>query len=71
MPNIPRFANVTDEARYEANVAAGHKLCARCDGCGNELYSMYRRCQDCGGSGQARERDDSNGERMVDEGGPA
>lgn len=26
-------------------------LCKRCDGTGNELFSMYRACEDCGGIG--------------------
>jgi len=35
------------------NVVAGNKLCERCDGTGNELMSMYRACQKCGGNGRA------------------
>ena len=26
-------------------------LCEWCDGTGNEFYSMYRECPECGGSG--------------------
>ena len=32
----------------------GDPPCKRCDGTGNELFSMYRRCSDCGGSGVQR-----------------
>ncbi len=35
------------------NIAAGHKLCFRCSGTGNELYSMYRECENCRGTGIA------------------
>jgi len=28
--------------------------CERCDGTGNELMFMYRRCQACGGDGISR-----------------
>lgn len=38
-----------------ANEKAGWKLCGRCKGTGNELYSMYRACSGCGGSGQTGE----------------
>lgn len=33
------------------NVMDNHKLCKRCDGTGNELMSMFRRCIKCNGSG--------------------
>lgn len=42
---------VGDQLRRADNLAAGHRLCARCDGTGNELYSMWKRCTTCGGSG--------------------
>jgi len=39
------------------NLSAGKKLCGRCDGTGNEFFSMYRRCGDCWGTGaQAKKR---------------
>ena len=41
-----------DQQVRRANEKAGWKLCGRCEGTGNELYSMYRACQECGGSGQ-------------------
>lgn len=41
-----------DAERRNHNIDKGHVLCERCDGTGNELYSMYRACTDCGGSGQ-------------------
>lgn len=33
------------------NVAEERILCSRCDGTGNELLSMSRTCQACGGDG--------------------
>lgn len=30
-------------------------LCLNCDGTGNEFYSMYRACPECGGSGLVEE----------------
>ena len=27
------------------------RLCERCEGTGNEFYSRYRACADCGGKG--------------------
>jgi hypothetical protein len=35
------------------NLTAGKSLCERCDGTGNEMYSSYRACEDCWGSGIA------------------
>lgn len=35
----------------ERNEEEGRDLCDRCDGTGNELYSMYKKCTDCGGKG--------------------
>jgi DnaJ-class molecular chaperone len=26
--------------------------CENCDGTGNQLYSMYQKCSECGGSGR-------------------
>lgn len=57
---LRRFANMSDQARHEDNVAAGRALCVRCDGTGNELYSMYRACEDCGGTGCADDRRDTD-----------
>jgi DnaJ-class molecular chaperone len=34
------------------------KRCERCDGTGNELYSMYRQCQACGGNGISKGNED-------------
>lgn len=36
------------------NVMAGHELCKLCDGTGNEFYSMYKKCPNCGGSGRKK-----------------
>jgi hypothetical protein len=40
-----------DEATKRRNEEAGHTLCEHCSGTGNELYSMYRSCRQCGGCG--------------------
>lgn len=42
-----------DRRIQETNERAGHRLCRRCEGTGNELYAMKRKCQECGGSGIA------------------
>lgn len=52
----PRLAHLPfhmrgDELTKIENTEAGHKLCKRCSGTGNELLSMYRRCIDCDGKG--------------------
>jgi hypothetical protein len=39
------------------NIDKGFTLCKRCDGTGNELFSCFKRCSDCGGSGQDRAAD--------------
>jgi hypothetical protein len=46
-------ADYGDYAQQRQNREAGHALCARCNGTGNELLSMYRTCEECGGSGVA------------------
>ena len=40
-----------DIQTHNENIDNGKELCERCDGTGNELYSMYRKCKDCNGSG--------------------
>jgi hypothetical protein len=40
------------------NIVAGHKLCRRCNGTGNQLYSMWQECQACHGSGVSRGNED-------------
>lgn len=40
-----------DEIKRNKNIDAGRTLCPRCDGTGNELWSMYRRCEQCDGKG--------------------
>lgn len=44
---------LNDQRHRERLILSGTPLCEHCDGTGNELYSMYRRCPVCGGSGQA------------------
>jgi hypothetical protein len=46
-------ADYGDAAVQRRNREAGHTLCKHCEGTGNELYSMYRRCPVCGGDGIA------------------
>lgn len=45
------FNMKNDIIRRNENIENGNKLCVRCDGTGNELYSMYRRCKACIGTG--------------------
>ena len=33
------------------NIDAGKPLCEPCGGTGNELFSMYRKCASCDGTG--------------------
>lgn len=40
-----------DYQKRNDNVEAGETLCTKCDGTGNELFSMYRRCSKCNGTG--------------------
>jgi len=40
-----------DYQRRNENVVKGLDLCERCDGTGNELYSMYKKCSQCSGTG--------------------
>lgn len=42
-----------DEIQRRENERAGHTLCENCNGTGNEMYSMYRSCPECGGDGIA------------------
>lgn len=37
----------------EKHLVAGHELCDRCNGTGNQLYAMYQRCEKCDGLGCA------------------
>lgn len=45
------MGHIMDEMIRKENKEKGNKLCDRCDGTGNELYSMYRRCKACNGTG--------------------
>jgi len=47
----PLVGEWTDMKVAWGNWAAGRKLCKECRGTGNWLYSMYRCCKKCGGSG--------------------
>lgn len=43
-----------DYQKRNENVEEGEILCPKCDGTGNELFSMFRRCSECGGTGIKR-----------------
>jgi hypothetical protein len=43
---------IADDTKKLNNALAGHKLCSKCDGTGNEMFFMYRRCEQCAGSGK-------------------
>jgi len=45
-----------DFATRNANVKNDLKLCRRCDGTGNQLFSMYQKCENCGGTGISPEQ---------------
>lgn len=47
---VPLHMRIDYERRNE-NVKKGNPLCRRCDGTGNELFSMWRCCSECKGTG--------------------
>ena len=40
-----------DYLKRNENISNNKELCENCDGTGNELYSMYRKCPKCNGTG--------------------
>lgn len=64
-PTSHRSGDVTIQGefvRYSGvDPVIGDPPCKRCDGTGNELFSMYRRCSDCGGTGAAAVREEQDG----------
>jgi len=54
LDTVPRRIRM-DFAIRNKNLAVGKSLCSRCNGTGNELFSCYRRCQDCDGTGEKKE----------------
>lgn len=38
----------------DENRRLGREFCDRCEGSGNELYSMYKECEECEGRGYRR-----------------
>ena len=50
-----------DYVTRNANVQSGLKLCRKCDGTGNQLFSMYQKCDQCGGTGRSPEPPESQG----------
>ncbi len=40
-----------DDLRAKENEEAGRTICEKCGGTGNQFYSMYKECSDCGGKG--------------------
>lgn len=52
---VPEEGTIED-MRHACRIwVEGHKACERCKGTGNELFAMYKRCEDCGGSGIAED----------------
>jgi DnaJ-class molecular chaperone len=49
---------IMDEMIRKENKEKGNKLCVRCGGTGNELYSMYKKCKACNGTGVYNENFD-------------
>jgi len=47
---VPDHMRMDYETRNE-NVREGRKLCGRCNGTGNEMFSMFRLCEECLGNG--------------------
>lgn len=45
------FHQISDYKTKANNIKGGNDLCPRCDGTGNELFSMYRECKACEGTG--------------------
>ncbi len=54
---FPVHMKVDAQTRND-NIDLGHDLCKRCEGTGNELYSMYRKCKDCNGSGEWEQKNE-------------
>lgn len=48
--NMP-FHMQMDGRRRNENIDKGNKLCKRCEGTGNQLFSMYQKCEHCDGTG--------------------
>jgi len=48
---LPGHMRMDYETRNQ-NLLARVDLCKRCDGTGNEFYSMFRLCTTCGGTGR-------------------
>ena len=40
-----------DYVKRNQNIDDGRVLCERCNGTGNEVYSMYQKCVNCRGMG--------------------
>ena len=47
---VPGYMRMDYQKRND-NVEEGEMLCPKCDGTGNELFKMYRRCSECNGTG--------------------
>ncbi len=50
MDTVPLHMKMDYERRND-NINKGFKLCQRCQGTGNQLYSMYQECKQCNGKG--------------------
>lgn len=52
MFNVGRDQQFARMVADDVEKSQGHlALCGRCEGTGNELYAMYRKCSDCDGVG--------------------
>lgn len=51
-PSSVPFHMMGDEMRRNRNIDDGKRLCNRCDGTGNELFSMFKQCSVCKGTGE-------------------
>ena len=43
-----------DVEKHNKNVQSGKPICPRCEGTGNEFFSMYKECTLCSGTGVLR-----------------
>ena len=49
-----------DMENHNDNFSEGMELCEKCEGTGNQLYSMYQKCDVCLGKGHmGRKRNDN------------
>ncbi len=49
--NISHVGILQDQITRKINLARKRTICERCSGTGNEIYSMFKKCQECNGKG--------------------